>query len=260
MSLAGRIALVTGAASGLGRATALRFLRAGAAVMLVDMRSCESAAVAVGVESGSKRAHFAAADVTSEADVSAALDACVAVYGGAPNIIVNCAGIAPPAKVLGKTGPHSLASFSRVLTVNVLGTFNVCRLAAARLAMAPPYDAASGERGVIINTASIAAFDGQVGQAAYAASKGAVAAMMLPMARELGAIGVRVMTIAPGVFLTPMVEGLPPKVQTDLGSLVPFPKRLGRPDEYAALAQHIVENAFLNGECIRLDGSLRMPA
>jgi NAD(P)-dependent dehydrogenase (short-subunit alcohol dehydrogenase family) len=257
MSLVGRIALVTGAASGLGRATALRFARAGASVIFLDIPSSSGASV---VAEAGPRARFVGADVTSESDVSAALDTCVTAFGGAPSIIVNCAGIAPPAKVLGKRGPHPLDAFSRVLAVNVVGTFNVSRLAAARLAANPPYDTSTdGERGVIINTASVAAFDGQIGQAAYAASKGAVAAMMLPMARELGSIGIRVVTIAPGVFLTPMVEGLPPKVQIDLGAMIPFPKRLGRPDEYASLAQHIVENRFINGECIRLDGSLRMP-
>ncbi len=258
MSLAGRIALVTGAASGLGRATALRFLRAGASVVFVDQASSSGSTVAA--EAG-PRARFAAADVTSEADVSAALDLCVSSFGGAPSIVVNCAGIAPPAKVIGKRGPHPLDAFAKVLSVNVVGTFNVCRLAAARLAAAPPFDtSADGERGVLINTASVAAFDGQIGQAAYSASKGAVAAMMLPMARELGSLGVRVVTIAPGVFLTPMVQALPPKVQGELSAQNPFPKRLGSPDEFAALAQHIVDNRFINGECIRLDGSLRLPA
>lgn len=190
----------------------------------------------------------------------AALDAAQAAFGAAPSIVVNCAGIAPPARVLGKRGPHPLDAFARVLSVNVVGTFNVCRLAAARMAAGAPLRAGSEERGVLINTASVAAFDGQVGQAAYAASKGAVAAMMLPMARELGAAGVRVVTIAPGVFETPMVAALPAKVQGELSALNPFPKRLGRPDEYAALAQHIVENEFINGDTIRLDGSLRMPA
>lgn len=187
-----------------------------------------------------------------------ALDAAAAAFGSAPTIVVNSAGIASATRVLGKKGVHSLEAFLRVLTVNAGGTFNVCRLAAARMAAGSPYSA-DGERGVIINTASVAAFDGQIGQAAYSASKGAVAAMMLPLARELAAQGIRVCTIAPGVFLTPMVAGLPPKVQDELGAQVPFPKRLGQPDEYAALAAHIVENAMLNGEVIRLDGALRMP-
>ncbi len=162
--------------------------------------------------------------------------------------------------MLGKKGPHPLDAFARVLSVNVVGTFNVCRLAAVRMAASAPLRAGSEERGVLINTASVAAFDGQVGQAAYSASKGAVAAMMLPMARELGGVGVRVVTIAPGVFETPMVAALPPKVQNDLSAMNPFPKRLGRPDEYAALAQHIVENEFINGDVLRLDAALRMPA
>ena len=190
-----------------------------------------------------------------------ALDAAAAAFGAPPSIVVNCAGVAPPSKVLGKKGVHTYEHFARLLLVNAGGSFNVCRLAAERLAAAPPLAGGpeAGERGVLINTASVAAFDGQVGQAAYAASKGAVVAMMLPMARELAKLGIRVVTIAPGVFLTPMVAGLPPKVQDELGAQVPFPSRLGQPDEYAALAQHIVENRMLNGEVIRLDGALRMP-
>jgi 3-hydroxyacyl-CoA dehydrogenase/3-hydroxy-2-methylbutyryl-CoA dehydrogenase len=193
--------------------------------------------------------------------VGLALDAAVAAFGGPPSIVVNCAGIAPPSKVLGKKGVHSYEHFAKLLLVNAGGSFNVCRLAAERLAAAPPLagGAEAGERGVLINTASVAAFDGQIGQAAYSASKGAVVAMMLPMARELAKAGIRVVTIAPGVFLTPMVAGLPPKVQEELGAQVPFPSRLGQPDEYAALAQHIVENRMINGEVIRLDGALRMP-
>ena len=187
--------------------------------------------------------------------MSAALDSVQTSFGGL-SIVVNCAGIAPPCKVLGKKGAHPLELFQRVLAVNTVGSFNVARLAAERMAAGAPGE--DGERGVIINTASIAAFEGQVGQAAYSASKGAVVAMMLPMARELARSGIRVVTIAPGVFLTPMVEGLPPKVQHELGAEVPFPARLGRPDEYAALAQHIVENRLLNGEVVRLDGALRM--
>lgn len=194
--------------------------------------------------------------------VTNALDTARNAFGKTPSIVVNCAGIAPPAKVLGKKGPHSLDLFKKILLVNTMGSFNVGRLAAERMAAGAPLDGPAGEdgeRGVIINTASVAAFDGQIGQAAYSASKGGVVAMMLPMARELARSGIRVCTIAPGVFLTPMVEGLPPKVQHELGAQVPFPSRLGRPDEYAALAQHIVENRMLNGEVIRLDGALRMP-
>ncbi len=175
--------------------------------------------------------------------MSSALDLAQSAFGAPPSIVVNCAGIAPPKLVLGKKGVHPLEHFTRILLVNAGGSFNVCRLAAARMAAAAPLGGPEAkERGVLINTASVAAFDGQVGQAAYSASKGAVVAMMLPMARELAAQGIRVVTIAPGVFSTPMVEGLPPKVQEQLGAQVPFPSRLGRPDEYAALAQHIVEN------------------
>jgi NAD(P)-dependent dehydrogenase (short-subunit alcohol dehydrogenase family) len=195
---------------------------------------------------------------SSPIQVNAALDAAEKSLGGRVSVVVNCAGVAPPARVLGKNGPHKLELFANVLTINTVGTFNVLRLAAARMAAGAPV-AEDGERGVIINTASVAAFDGQVGQAAYAASKGAVVAMALPIARELAKSGIRVVTIAPGVFLTPMVEGLPPKVQNELGAQVPFPSRLGKPDEYAALAQHIVENRLINGEVIRIDGALRMP-
>ena len=236
--------------------------------------------------------------MTNEAQVGAALDACEAAFGRAPSVVVNCAGIAPPAKVLGKKGTHSLDLFLKVLAVNTGGTFNVTRLAAARIAAAAERGekpaGADGERGCVIFTASVAAFEGQIGQAAYSASKGAVVAMMLPMARELAKLGVfvprgralllpprrarrahrattrpllpsppsairrRINTIAPGVMLTPMLEGLPPKVQSELGAAVPFPPRLGRPDDYAALAQHIVENNYINGEVIRIDGALRM--
>ncbi len=191
------------------------------------------------------------------AQISKVLTSAESHFGNKVSIVVNCAGIAPPAKVLGKKGPHNLDLFSKVLNVNVVGTFNVLRLAAERMATLPPGE--DGERGVVINTASVAAFEGQVGQAAYSASKGAVVAMMLPIARELASVGIRVVTIAPGVFLTPMVAGLPPKVQHELGAQVPFPSRLGKPDEYAALAQHIVENRLINGEVIRIDGALRMP-
>lgn len=173
------------------------------------------------------------------------------------NIVVNCAGIAPPAKVLGKKGPHSLDLFSKVLMVNTVGSFNVLRLAAERMAQAPP--GVDSERGVIINTASVAAFDGQIGQAAYAASKGAIVAMALPIARELAKSGIRVVTIAPGLMDTEMLAGLPDSVKVQLAANVPFPNRLGKPDEYAALAQHIVENRLINGEVIRMDGALRMP-
>lgn len=185
-----------------------------------------------------------------------ALALCESTFGGHPRLVVNCAGIAPPSKVVGKRGPHSLEGFAKVVQVNLVGTFNVLRLSAARMAEAEPD--ARGERGVIVNTASIAAMDGQVGQAAYSASKAGVVGMALPIARELAAHGIRVNTIAPGLFKTPLMETLPLSVQEDLAATVPFPKRLGDPDEYAALVQHIYENSLLNAEVIRLDGALRM--
>jgi len=259
MSLSGRVALITGAASGLGKATALRFAKLGAKVVLLDLPTGVGAKVAESI-GGPSTAIFSGADVTNEKDVTLALDAAQSAFGAPPSIVVNCAGIAPPKLILGKKGVHPLDHFAKILMVNAVGSFNVCRLAAERMAASPPLGSlGSGERGVLINTASVAAFDGQIGQAAYSASKGAVVAMMLPMARELARVGIRVCTIAPGVFLTPMVEGLPPKVQDELGAQVPFPSRLGRPDEYAQLAQQIVENQMLNGEVIRLDGALRMP-
>lgn len=246
------IALVTGGASGLGRATAARFARHGARVALLDLPSSpgEQAAADIG-----ERAIFVPTDVTDEAQVQAAIDRARAAFGPI-NAVVNCAGVAIAVKTLSKRGPHALDAFARVLTVNTVGTFNVIRLAAAAMAANTPN--AGGERGVIINTASVAAYDGQIGQAAYAASKGAVVGMTLPIARDLAASGIRVCTIAPGLFKTPMLAGLPEQVQNELAQTVPFPNRLGDPDEYGQLAQSIVENAMLNGEVIRLDGALRM--
>jgi NAD(P)-dependent dehydrogenase (short-subunit alcohol dehydrogenase family) len=201
------------------------------------------------------RARFVATDVTDESSVRDAIQETVRTFGGLHGSI-QCAGIAVAEKLLGKTGPHSLASFTRVITVNLIGTFNVNRLAAAAMVDNPP--SASGERGVLVNTASIAAFEGQIGQAAYAASKGGVAALTLPLARELARSGIRVVAVAPGIFDTPLLAGLPEPARQSLGQQVPFPSRLGRPDEFAALVRHIIENEMLNGTVIRLDGALRM--
>ena len=264
MDIRGAVALVTGGASGLGAATARRLFDAGASVVLVDLPSSAGEAFAAELNgSGSQdgqgaKAVFVPADVTDEAQVQAAVDAATAL--GPLRIVVNCAGVATPGKVLGRDGVLPLESFNKVIQINLVGTFNVIRLAAAAMAATEPASTELGgpERGVIINTASVAAFDGQIGQPAYAASKGAVAAMTLPIARELARSLIRVMAIAPGIFETPMLAGLPQEAQDSLGQQVPHPARLGRPDEYAQLAQHIVENAMLNGETIRLDGAIRM--
>ena len=248
MQLAGSVALVTGGASGLGLATATALTEAGAAVVIVDLPSSPGEAAAK--ELGGV---FAPTDVTDEDSVRAAVAQAVAL--GPLRVAVNCAGIGTPGRVLGKAGPMPLADFARVVTVNLVGTFNVIRLAAEAMAQTDPVD---GERGVIINTASIAAYDGQVGQAAYAASKGGVVGMTLPIARDLAQSLIRVVTIAPGLFDTPMLQGLPEPARQSLGAQVPMPSRLGQPREYAALARHICENPMLNGEVIRLDGALRM--
>lgn len=251
MDVRGLAAVVTGGGSGLGAATARRLAAAGAKVALLDVNA--DAARAVAGEIGGIAIQ---ADVTSADSVAAALDQARQAHGPV-RIAVNCAGIAPPAKILGKNGPHELELFAKVIGVNLIGSFNVLRLAAAEMAGQEPLTA-DGERGVVINTASVAAFEGQIGQAAYSASKGGVHAMTLPAARELARSGIRVVTIAPGIFLTPMMLGLPQEAQDSLGKSVPFPSRLGRPEEYAALALHICENPMLNGETIRLDGALRM--
>lgn len=252
MNIDGRVFLVTGAGSGLGAATARMFVRNGGQVVLLDINAEASVAV---VEELGKAAHFHQADVTSEADGQAAVAAAFATFGRLDGL-VNCAGVAPGEKIVGREGPHRLESFARTVAINIVGTFNMLRLAADAIAK---QDASDGdERGVIVNTASIAAFDGQIGQAAYAASKGGVASLTLPAARELARFGIRVVTIAPGIFGTPMMEGMPQAVQDALGASVPFPSRMGRPEEYAALVRHIVENQMLNGEVIRLDGALRM--
>jgi 3-hydroxyacyl-CoA dehydrogenase/3-hydroxy-2-methylbutyryl-CoA dehydrogenase len=248
------IAIVTGAASGLGRATAARLLRSGGSVVIADLPS--SAGEQVARELGD-RAAFAPVDVTSEHDVAAALDVAEARFGGRVDCAVNCAGVGAAMRTLTKNGPHPLDEFARVLTVNTIGTFNVIRLAADRMAQREAD--ASGQRGVIVNTASVAAYDGQTGQAAYAASKGAIVGMTLPIARDLAKVGVRVCTVAPGLFKTPLLMGLPEKVQTQLAEMVPNPSRLGDPDEFAALVEAIVSNPMMNGEVVRIDGALRMP-
>lgn len=250
MQLDGCSAIVTGGASGLGNATARALTEAGAHVVILDLPSAEGEKAAIALGPG---ARFVAADVTDEAQVQEAVDT---ASGLAPlRVVVNCAGIATAEKVLGRDGLIPLEHFERVIRVNLIGTFNVVRLAAAAIAQTEPV---GEERGVIVNTASVAAFDGQIGQPAYSASKGGVAAMTLPLAREFARSLIRVMTIAPGIFETPMMAGLPQAAQDSLAAQVPHPSRLGRPAEYAALVRSIVENPMLNGETIRLDGAIRM--
>jgi len=254
MQLAQRTFLVSGAASGLGAATARMLVEAGANVVLVDLNAD---AVAAQAQALGDRSRCAVADIRREDQAEAAVQLALSHYGGLHGL-VNCAGVVTGEKILGKQGPHALDSFSRLLDINVVGSFNLMRLAAAAMAEAEAGE--DGERGVIINTASIAAYDGQIGQAAYAASKGAIVSMTLPAARELARFGIRVMTIAPGIFETPMMAGMSDEVRASLAAGVPFPPRLGQPSEYAALVRHILENRLLNGEVIRLDGALRMAA
>ncbi|MBE3599369.1 MAG: 3-hydroxyacyl-CoA dehydrogenase [Limnochordaceae bacterium] len=251
MDLQGHSAIVTGGASGLGEATVRRLIRMGARVVIADVNAAAGEALAERLGHG---AAFVPTDVTDEASVQRAVDRAAGM--GPLSALVNCAGVAIARRVLGRQGPHDLESFVRVIQVNLIGTFNSVRLAAAAMAQNSPDD--EGQRGVIVNTASVAAFEGQVGQAAYSASKGAVAAMTLPLARELAEHGIRVVAIAPGIFDTPMMAGLPEKARASLSQQVPFPPRLGRPDEYAALVQHVIENPMINGAVIRLDGALRM--
>jgi len=253
MELASVRAVVTGGASGLGRATAARLASAGARVALLDRPASPGADVA---KSLGDAALFTPADVTSADEVAAALDA-ARTQLGAINVLVNCAGIGTAMKTLGKSGPAKLEEFSRVINVNLIGTFNCIRLTAGHMAQNAP--SRDGERGVVINTASVAAFDGQIGQAAYSASKGGIVGMTLPAARDLAPVGIRVCTIAPGLMDTPLLGLLPEDQRQALGAGVLFPKRLGSPDEFAALVASIVENPYLNGETIRLDGGLRMP-
>jgi NAD(P)-dependent dehydrogenase (short-subunit alcohol dehydrogenase family) len=244
--------IITGGASGLGEATVRRFHGAGANVVIADLNVERGSALAV--ELGA-RAAFARSDVTSDADGQACVATALARFSALHGLI-NCAGVGTPEKVLGKNGPQPLANFAKTVGINLIGTFNMLRLAADAMSKGTPN--AAGERGVIVNTASVAAYDGQIGQPAYAASKAGVVGLTLPAARELARYGIRVCTIAPGLFFTPMMESLPAEVQDSLAKSVPFPPRLGRPDEYAQLAAHIVENEMLNGETIRLDGALRM--
>mgnify|MGYP001578129154 CR=1 FL=1 len=251
MQIAQHTFLVTGGSSGLGAACVRRFLAQGAYVVIADVN--EAAGQALAQELG-RYTCFARTDVMDEDSVQQAID--MALQFGPLSGVVQCAGIIQGEKILGKDKPHSIDAFAKVVGVNLIGTFNVLRLAAAGMAKNTP--TAGGERGVIINTASVAAFEGQIGQAAYAASKGGVASLTLPAARELAKHGIRVVAIAPGIFDTPMLAGLPEPVRVSLGQQTPFPPRLGRPEEYAALAQHIIENEMLNGTVIRLDGAIRM--
>jgi NAD(P)-dependent dehydrogenase (short-subunit alcohol dehydrogenase family) len=244
-------ALVTGGGSGLGAATAAHLASLGAKVTVVDINQDAAKAHAAAIGGlGIK------CDVGDAASAEAAFAAARAAHGPV-RILVNCAGIATPGRIVSREGPLALEAFERVIRVNLTGSFNMLRLAAAEMSDADPFD--GGERGVIVNTASVAAYEGQIGQPAYAASKGGIVALTLPAARELARAGIRVVAIAPGLFHTPMVDGLSPEVQASLGAGIPYPPRLGRPPEYAALVEHIVRNQFLNGEVIRLDGALRMP-
>ena len=252
MQIENSVFVVTGGASGLGAGTARMIVAAGGKVVLADVN--KTAGEALATELGAN-ARFVETDVANEESARNAIETARSIFGGLHGL-VNCAGIAPAEKVVGRDGIHKLASFSRVITINLIGSFNMIRLAAEVMSQSEPNEA--GERGVIVSTASVAAYDGQIGQVAYAASKGGVVAMTLPIARELARSGIRVMTIAPGIFETPKLMGMPPEVQDALGKMVPFPSRMGKPAEYAALVRHICENSMLNGEVIRLDGAIRM--
>jgi NAD(P)-dependent dehydrogenase (short-subunit alcohol dehydrogenase family) len=252
MQLKGSTFIVTGGASGLGGATARMVVEEGGRVVIADLKDAEGAALAAELGAAAK---FVRTDVTDEASAKAAVAAAVTGFGGVHGL-VNCAGIVHGEKVVGKEGPHAVASFARVININLVGTFNMIRLASEAMTRNEPN--ADGERGVIVSTASVAAFDGQIGQAAYSASKAGVAGMTLPIARELARFGIRVMAIAPGLFQTPMVGQIPAEIAEALGKMVPFPPRLGRPPEFASLVREIVGNCMLNGEVIRLDGAIRM--
>jgi len=252
VNIHGHTAIITGGGSGLGAATAEALVRAGARVALLDIDADRSETVAARL--GGSAHHC---DVADAASAEAAMHAAITAHG-VPRLLVNCAGIGPASRIIGRDGPMPLASFERVIRINLIGTFNLLRLAADAMSRADPLE--GGERGVIVNTASIAAYEGQIGQSAYAASKGGVASLTLPAARELARHAIRVMTIAPGIFRTPMLEALPQEVQDSLGALIPYPPRLGEPAEFASLVLHIVANPMLNGAVIRLDGALRMAA
>ena len=247
------VALVTGGASGLGEASITELVKKGARVIIVDIDSDKGEKLAANIGAG---AIFVKTDVTSEADVRQAIQKAVDAFGKI-NVVINCAGIVNPGKLIGRKGPLPLESFNKVMQLNLVGTLNVIRLAVEQMMNNAPDE--EGERGVIINCASIAAFEGQIGQAAYSASKAGIVGMTLPIAREVADYGIRVIAIAPGIFETPMMAGLPPAVKEDMAKTVPFPRRLGKPIEFAKLALHIIDNIMLNGCCIRLDGALRMP-
>jgi NAD(P)-dependent dehydrogenase (short-subunit alcohol dehydrogenase family) len=252
MQIPGSVFLVSGGASGLGAATARMLVSAGAKVVLADVNEAQGNALVAELGAATR---FVRTDVTDEASVKAAVAAAQSAFGGL-NGLVNCAGIAIGERVVGKEGPHALASFARTININLIGSFNMTRLAADLMSRNAPN--AAGERGVIVYTASVAAYDGQIGQAAYSASKAGLVGMTLPIARELARHGIRVMTIAPGLFETPMMAGMSAEVQESLGKMVPFPPRLGRPPEYASLVGEIIRNEMLNGETIRLDGAIRL--
>ena len=254
MQIADKLFLVTGAGSGLGEAVARRLSAMGGNVCIADIN--EEGGNRVAADLGDS-AIFCKTDVSDEASVNECIEAATAQFGALSGV-VHCAGVGGAKRLVGRDGPHDLASFQRIVNINLIGTFNIARLTANVMQNNEPGE--SGERGVIVNTASVAAFDGQIGQAAYSASKAGVAAMTLPLARELAKLGIRIMTVAPGLFRTPLMDELPEEVQTALGASVPFPSRLGHPDEFAMLAQQIIENQMLNGEVIRLDGAIRMAA